>query len=551
MKKRRSLVTESSLKKKLLPVLLASIFALTACGSQTTGGNTSEGNTASGSTPALGTSAQADSSTSGGVINIAYPAKAATLDPHTTTNASTKDIARQIFEPLVTLNSKYEVVPMLAESYEVSQDGLSITFPLRKGVKFHNGKEMTADDVVASMNKWLKVSTQGKANLSGAAFTAKDPSTVVLTLQKPSLLTLHILADTAPFPAVMPKEVIEESGVEAVKTFIGTGPFQLEEWKQDQYIHLKKYQDYSSRSEASDGLGGKKEALVDDLYFHYVTDESTRVAGITTGEYDIAFSIPFDNAEQIENSPDVSSFVSEGGMTTFVFNKKSGLFSNSKARQAVNAALDIEEILISAYRDSRYYTLDSGLALPNQSDWHSQAGKEEYNQHNLEKAKQLLAESGYKGEEVTILVTRDYPDYYNAAVVAQQQLQAIGLNAKLDVYDWPTMQERRKDEKVWDFFVVGFAVRPTLHQLPFLDSRGGYPGWTNSPEIDKLLDEIQSAPSIAEAKPLVDQLQALVWQELPIIKLGNRVNMAAVANHVQGLQDVIGPILWNVSTTKK
>ncbi|USG67403.1 ABC transporter substrate-binding protein [Brevibacillus ruminantium] len=104
---------------------------------------------------------------------------------------------------------------------------------------------------------------------------------------------------------------------------------------------------------------------MDDLYFHYVTDESTRVVGITTGEYAIAFSIPFENAEQIENTPGASSFVSEGGMTTFVFNKKSGLCSNVKARQAVNAALDIEEILIPAYRESRYCTLDSGVVLPN------------------------------------------------------------------------------------------------------------------------------------------------------------------------------------------
>ncbi|MED1791405.1 ABC transporter substrate-binding protein [Brevibacillus nitrificans] len=536
---------EKRWKKRLLPILLAGVFALTACGNNTSAPNTNPTDS--------GTAAPAPAQTpkSGGVLNIAYPAKAATLDPHTTTNASTKDIARQIFETLVTLNSKYEVVPMLAESYEVSKDGLTITFPLRKGVKFHNGKEMTADDVVASMNKWLKISTQGKANLPGATFTAKDPYTAVLNLKKPSLLTLHILADSAPFPAIMPKEIIDESGVEAVKTFVGTGPFQLEEWKQDQYVHLKKYNDYSSRTEPSDGLGGKKEALVDDVYFHFVADESTRVAGITTGEYDIAFSIPFDNAEQIENTPGVKSFISEGGMTTFVFNKKSGLFSNEKARQAVNAALNVEEILISAYRDKRFYTLDSGLALPNQTDWYSDAGKEEYNQHNLEKAKKLLAESGYKGEEVTILVTRDYPDYYNAAVVAQQQLKEIGLNTKLDVYDWPTMQERRKDEKTWDFFVVGFAVRPTLHQLPFLDSRAEYPGWTNSPEIDKLLDDIQGSATIAEAKPLVDQLQSLAWKELPIIKLGNRVNQAAIADHVQGLQDVIGPILWNVSTTKQ
>src|SRR5690606_9116726 len=104
-----------------------------------------------------------------------------------------------IYEQLVTLNKNYEVVPQLAESYEVSEDGKVYTFHLRQGVLFHNNKEMKAEDVVASMEKWLSTSTQGQANLQGAKFQVLDDYTVQMTLEKPSLVALHVLADTAPF----------------------------------------------------------------------------------------------------------------------------------------------------------------------------------------------------------------------------------------------------------------------------------------------------------------------------------------------------------------
>nr|WP_265182148.1 ABC transporter substrate-binding protein [Geomicrobium sp. JCM 19055] len=105
-----------------------------------------------------------ESEQEGGTINIAYGANPQTLDPHLTTNQATRDVSRQIYEQLLVLNEDYEVVPSLAEDYEVSDDGLTYTFQLREGVLFHNGEEMVASDVVASMQKWLDHSTQGQAN---------------------------------------------------------------------------------------------------------------------------------------------------------------------------------------------------------------------------------------------------------------------------------------------------------------------------------------------------------------------------------------------------
>lgn len=266
-----------------------------------------------------------------------------------------------------------------------------------------------------------------------------------------------------------------------------------------------------------------------------------------TGEYDVAFGIPFDNADQIEGTDGVSNYFSEGGIVTYVFNKKAGPFSDQKLRQAFNTALNYDEALTAAYSDSRFYELDSSLALTSQTDWYSDAGAEQYNVNDIEKAKQLVEESNYDGEEVVILTTRDYPEQYNLAVVAQEVLKSIGVNAKLDVYDWPTVQERRTDENNFDLFAVSFATRATIHQYPFLESSANYPGWTDSPEIDNLLGEIQAAASIEEAKPLVEQLNEKNWEYLPIIKLGNIQNLIAVRDNVKGFDDLVGPILWNVS----
>ncbi|SEL71303.1 peptide/nickel transport system substrate-binding protein [Paenibacillus sp. cl141a] len=521
-------------------LLIGFIAVLAACG----------GSPESGNGPAADPGTEPANPVSGGTLNVAYPANPATLDPHLTTNQATRDVSRNIFEQLLTLNKNYEVVPQLAESLDISDDGKTYTFHLRQGVPFHNGKEMKAEDVVASMDKWLSTSTQGQANLQGAKFKEVDPYTVELTLERPSLVGSYILADTAPFPGIMPKEVIESASAEGIKEYIGTGPYKLEEWKTDQYVHLTKFADYAAQEQESSGLSGKKNAYLDEIYFRYVTDESTRVAGIMTGEYDVAFGIPFDNANQIDATDGVSNYFSEGGIVTYVFNKKAGPFADQKLRQAFNTALSYDEALTAAYSDNRFYELDSSLALTSQTDWYSQAGSDRYNVNDLEKAKQLVAESGYNGEKVVILTTRDYPEQYNLAVVAQDVLKSIGVNAELDVYDWPTVQERRTDEHNFDLFAMTFATRATIHQYPFLESSANYPGWSNSPELDDLLAQIQAAPSIEEAKPLVDQLNEVNWDYLPIIKLGNIQNLIAVRDNVKGFEDLIGPILWNVTLEK-
>ncbi|MBV7505306.1 ABC transporter substrate-binding protein [Bacillus sp. sid0103] len=486
----------------------------------------------------------------GGDIHIAIDAQPPTLDPQISTTTATKEIARHVFETLLVLNPKYEVEPMLAESYEKSEDGLTYTFHLRKGVKFHNGKEMTAEDVVASMNRWLVKSTRAANAIGKGQFVEKDPYTVELKIEKPTIGVLDVIASTNQFAAIMPKEIIDNAPKDGITEIVGTGPFKLVEWKPDQYIKLTKYDDYKPVDAPSNGLAGKKEVFVDNLVFDVVTDSSTRLAGITTGQYQIAYQISYDNYDQINSSPDIKPSLNLYGGVAFVFNKKQGPFTNQKLRQAVNTGINNEDVLMGALGNKKFYRLDNGLMYKEQAKWYTDAGKEFYNQHDKEKAKELLKEAGYNGEEVHILATRDYEYIYNTAVVMKQQLEAIGIKVKIDVVDWATLTTKRNDPSAWDAFITGFSPVSIPTQTLPLDPN--YAGWPVDAKLQQLTEEIRTASSDKEAMAKWDELQAYNWKEyMAYINIGDFLTFSAYRDkEIKGNGYFEGIILWNTSLTK-
>lgn len=486
----------------------------------------------------------------GGELRIAYSAQPDVLDPPASSAIVTAEIMGHVFETLITTDSNYNLQPMLADSWEQSEDGRTITFHLREGVLFHNGEEMTADDVVASMNRW-KDGVGGRGQFDDAIFEAEDDYTVVLKLPEPlSTALLSIAQGGSSFAAIMPEDIVDNASPESVDEFIGTGPFQFVEWKQDQYIHLTKFDDYQPRTESADGLAGKKEALVDDLYFEFVLDPSTRVAGIQSGEYDFAHEIPFDSAAMLEDDPNIKNHLMEGaGSLQLIYNKKKGLFTDVKAREAVSTALDMDEILRAAYIDERYYTLNHNLMLPQQEEqWSTDIGKDLYNQNNFDKAKQLLEEAGYNGEEITLITSRDYEHMYNGAVVIQEQLQKIGMNINLEIYDWATLLGNINNEDAHDMYVVWLGFKPEPTSLHVLQENNS--GWTDDPELDRILEEFRSQPTLEDAKPIYEELQAWNWDYIPATKIGDYSTVHGTRSTVENVQFQDRPIFWNVTNNK-
>lgn len=517
----------------LLSAILLMVF-MVACGSTS---DESSSNSADGDDKEV---------VEGGTIEVAYPTQPQTLDPHGATAEATRDASRLIYEALVTLDEDYQVIPELAESFEVNDDNTEVTFELREGVKFHNGDEMKAEDVVASMGKW----SEHKSFLDDHEWEIEDDYNLKLKLEEPSALIMFFLADQGNKAVIMPKDVAEDSDDDEEKgahEYIGTGPFEFIEWKQDDHIKFEKYEEYSPRTEEASGLGGEKEVLVDEINWSFVPDSSTRVNGLMSGEYDFSHMIDYDAIPQLEGNSDVTVDVWPYGIEGLVFNKKEGLFKEEKARQAVNYALDMDSIMSSAFTGEDYYTLNPSLFLEDQVDWYTDAGKEHFNQKDADKAKDLLDEAGYDGEEIVILTSKDYSHHYNAAVATQQLLEEIGMNVKLDVYDWPTLLERRDDPSAYDMFYTGFSVVSTPHQYVFLDSSTEWAGWTDDEDMDKLLSEIKKSDDQEEAKELYSELQEIYWERVPVINTGENSRVSAYSNNLDGYTEMLGPIFWNVS----
>lgn len=488
--------------------------------------------------------------TTGGTLNIGYAVQPPTLDPYISDAVATVDVMAHVFETLLVTDENFNIQPMLAESYEQSEDGKTITFKLREGVLFHNGKEMEAEDVVASLNRWKEVASAGRAQFSNATFEVVDKYTVELHLEEPMSTALSTLSfiSSGSFTAIMPKEVIENSDASGIKEYIGTGPFKFEEWKQDQYIKLSRYDEYQPRNEEPSVYAGERKALVDELIFHITPDNSTLLAGVSSGIFDIGYHIGFDHIEQASNDPNIQIQSYKAAYLPLSFNKKQGLFTNAKARQAVAAALDMEQILKGAFAKEDFYELNGSLMMSHQLEqWSSDVGKDLYNERNTEKAKKLLEEAGYNGEEIVLITDKEYHEHYAAAVVIQDQLNKLGMNVKLEAYDWATLLDKTTDENAYDMYIYGFVPIPDPTSHVFLIN--DYPGWTESDELNEIIENMRSQATLEDAKDYYDDLQAWYWDYMPVVKIGDYDALVVRRNNVVGYDeqnDYNRPVFWNI-----
>lgn len=474
-------------------------------------------------------------------LNIGYNAQPPTMDPLMTTAHATRVFSRVIFEPLLTLDADGEVQPVLAEDFEVSEDGLTITFHLREDVPFHNGSTVEAADVIASLERWKQLSTIGPAYFADAELDSPEEGVVTFTMPEPMYVAPELIADPAQMPHIMPEEVVEAAGEDGIQDYIGTGPYEFGTWETDQYIRMDRFEDYASPEGEPSGMAGEKTAHFEEMYFRFVDDDSTRLSGLQTGEYDVGIPIPWDNIQNAEDDPNVEVDLGEAGVGFAVFNKAEDLMGDINMRRAVVAAMETESILLSAYGGEDYFTNNSAL-MPEDSPWHLPADAEfedfHQNQH-LDEAEQYLEEAGYDGEEIRILTTREYEDHYNAAVVLQQQLEEAGMNTDLVVTDWATVTERREDPSEFELTITSISNWPVV-PATFHFFNSDWTGWTDSPEIAEAASAMTSAEDEESAISAMEGLQEAYSEYLPVAKFGDRTNASGVHVDFEGYDYITG-----------
>ncbi len=475
---------------------------------------------------------------------LAMVAEPQTLDPMASTADLVATIMQHVYETLYTFDAKWNVVPMLAESLpKVSADGKTYAIALRKGVMLHNGRELTADDVVASLQRWIDTSPRGKAvGKEIDSLKVKGPQAIEIVLKEPYAPLLSQLALPSGMAAIMAKDSIATP----LKDFVGTGPYKFKERKPDQYVLLSRFDKYSARKEPASGYGGKREALIEELRFVPVPNANTRVEGALAGQYDFADLLPTEALPRLEKAAGKTApiLTPAFGFPYLVFNTKEGVLASQPLRQAVQVALGEGEMLAAGFGDTRFFVAE-GNHFPKGSPFYSTAGIDQYNQRNAPKAKDAAAKAGYKGDTLRVLTSRQYDFHYNMALLMAEQLKRAGFKVELNVVDWATLVQRRNDSKLWDIYVThsGQFPEPMLSPPQLGD---GAPGWWDTPAKKAALQAFNTEADPAKRGALWGKVQEAVYTEVPYVNVGKFNGLSAKSPALENYQPATWPYFWNV-----
>lgn len=458
-------------------------------------------------------------------------------DPHKVPAASSVRVYALLYDSLTKLDENMNIVPNLAEKWEIAPDGKTITMFLHKGVKFHNGKDMTADDVKFSFERIMNPDTGAIAKsyfASVEAIEVKDPTTVVFKLKTADAA---FIANTASAYA----SIVPSGSTDLTKDAIGTGPFKLEKSEPGQYVLLKKNPDYFN----------KDLPKVETIKFQIMKDEAERLAAIRSGKIDIS-TISADSAKLLEGKPGVQVKNYQSLEYSYLgINVNKRPFDNPKVREAISYAVDRNQIVQTVWKGEAALT---GPIAPAITNWALDTASYPTYKTDVEKAKQLLAEAGFpNGFETQIETAATYPDMVETAQVIQQQLKAIGINAKINQLEWGNYIEVWKSKDM--NLMVGrntSGVDADRSMRFFFASTGSANVWNYSnPAYDELVQKALGTVDQAERKKLYEQAQTMLVADAPNLFLASPKNYYAVRDNIDFTPTAAGEVYSLVKTSIK
>lgn len=466
----------------------------------------------------------------GGTLNVGLHIPFPTLDWQSTVGHPLPHAMILVYEGLFAFGSDFDAVPELVDTYEVSDDGRAWTFRLRQGVRFHDGSELHSDDVVASLERWARIGPKGSALAGLERYEIVDDYTVTMHFVEPMGRSLLLALGSDENKAViMPKEVAEASPTAGtLSAVIGTGPYRFVEYRDDQYLKLARFDDYTARTDAPNYQGGRKVAYLDEIIFWIVPEDATRVAGLEAGDFDVIADVPDSEYERLAAAPDLDPVKNGPGLLAYMmFNHKRGPTSHIEIRQAIQAAIDTDELIAAAVSNPEF-SVSNPSFFPPESAYNTDVRSELYNQGDPERARAILADFGYAGEEIVIQVIATNPLQNRLAVVFVEQMQRAGMNVVIQSYDLATWVAKRRDPDALNIYTsAGYWIDPSLWQAEF---SGTFP----SPEVgfqseatDRIFAALARESDFAARYELGRQLQTEFYDQVATINLGYIYRMVA------------------------
>jgi peptide/nickel transport system substrate-binding protein len=480
------------------------------------------------------------------VLNIATSGDPGPLDPTPVTSDLLSEITQLFYETLYIFAPDFSIAPLLAAELPVISDGgKRYVIKLRTGVPYHDGTTMTADDVVASLQRWGRLSPRGRTPWAFLeSVSAKDQSTVEIVLKQPYSPLLNLLAFPNGSPQIMPKRVA--TAADPLSDFTGTGPFKFVEYKPDTWVRVGRFPQYVSPPGKTDGYVGRREALVDEIRFLPSPNPTTRADGLLAGQYHWADNLTPESYARIHGTPDVVPGTLTAALwVLFIMNNKKSAMSNPLLRRAAQAAINCSDALAAAFGDKSLWTLQ-GSIYPEGTAWFDPAAPG-YNQGDTDKAAALLKQAGYKGEPIRILTSTQYDYQYKTAQVIEANLTEAGFKIDLVVTDWATILQRRQNPDQWEAFVTGHGVVPEPSSITVFNP--SYPGWWDTPDKHTALEAFVTESDPAKRVPLWRKLQAQFYVDVPTVKIGAGYTTFGASKRMTGYYPGIWPAFWNTKLT--
>lgn len=487
------------------------------------------------------------------------------LDPVITTAHITRDHGYMIYDVLLAEDENFAPQPQMAEVV-ASDDGLTYTFTLRDGLKFHDGAPVTAEDVVASLNRWGKRDTGGQSIMNVTdAITASDEKTVVWTLKVPFGPFLSTVAKQSGVPPfIMPKRIAETPADTAITEHIGSGPFKFvpEEFQPGVGVSYVKNADYLPRSEPTSGYAGGKVVNVDKVRWVTMSDSQTAVNALQSGDIDLIESMPVDLIPLVDGDDTVvvEKRAAYGFQTMGRMNFKYPPFDNQKIRQAALMAMSQEPVLAALTGSPDYYKIcgaifGCGTPFENAAGTETLAGK-----GDPEGAKKLLEEAGYDGTPVVLMQPTDGPTLKAQPVVAAQLLRAAGFTVDMQPMDWQTLVTRRASMEApsaggWNMFFTNWQISEIASPINnvMLNGRGdqAWFGWPDDPELEALKQEFIDAKTPEEQKAATDKIQAHAIDVVNYIPLGEYNFPQARRAVLTDMLPTAVPVFWGLNKAEE
>ena len=496
------------------------------------------------------------------VLKIVPHADLRITDPLITTAGISRQHGLMVYEGLFAWDASMAAKPLMVEDYTISQDKLTYTFKLRAGLKFHDGSPVRSQDVIPSLKRWAANDSMG-GNLirTAASLDVIDDRTFSIVLKEPYSWVEYTLGSSgAIMTGIMrEKDALTDPKV-AVQDIVGSGPFRFvkPEWQPGNRVVYEKNPDYVPRAEPANGLAGGRLVKVDRVEWRIIPDPATAAAALAAGEVDLWDTVPITLLPVLQGNPNVTveKIQPFKSMAMMRPNHLHPPFNDARARQALALIVNQADYMHATIGDQRWWRECFSIFIC-EHRYGSEAGSEPYRKQDLAKAKQLMAEAGYKGEPIVIPLAEDLPIVKSLTLVTAENLKKIGVNVDLQSADWGAVITRagKKDPPAaggWHLFhswlfastwgnpLVNIGINSPCDQTNWL-------GWPCDAETQTLRAAFISAPDEAARQAALDRLHRRLMVTFPYIPLGSFDSLFAWRKEVRDVLKANVLVFWNIS----